>query len=276
MTTAKTIIAALAIVVAFGVEAQADKSSHASIRAAIATDSPAAITGELEKAEHLWCGACIETVMALLDHPDYGVREVAAWWFTRRPAQEKQLAEGSIAALYGSDSVAARNGADVLGAFQRPSAIPALSDAVVRADLSAQARAAAAKALGLIAHIDANPALALAMQDTDATVRAAAVHSWVAIRKQQGAAPVVGLVGDAEVSVRREAAAVVGEFREAAARVELEARLASDPDSSVRRNAAWALGRIGDSASRSVLEEARYDESGLVRSVARAALSQLR
>ncbi len=276
MTTAKTSVAALAIVAALGVEARADTSSHAGIRAAIASDSPEAIAGELEAAEYLVCGGCIETVMALLDHPEYTVREVAAWWFTRRPAQEKELAEGSIAALYGSDSIAARNGADILGAFERSSAIPALSDAVVRTNLSAEARAAAAKALGLIAHLDANPALGLAMQDTDATVRAAAVHSWLNIRKQQGAAPVVGLVDDTDTAVRRGAAAVIGEFREATARTDLEARLASDQDVVVRRNAAWALGRIGDPASRAALEQARYDESGLVRSVARAALSALR
>lgn len=276
MTIAKTIVTALAVVAVLGVPAQADTSSHAGIRAAIATDSPEAIAGELENAEFLVCGGCIETVMALLDHPEYAVREVAAWWFTRRPAQEKELAERSIAAQYGSDSIAARNGADILGAFERSSAIPALANAVVRTDLSVEARAAAAKALGLIAHRDANPALSLAMQDTDATVRAAAVHSWLNIRRQQGAAPVVALVGDTNTDVRRGAAAIIGEFREASARTELEARLASDSDTLVRRNAAWALGRIGDPASRQVLEAARYDESGLVRSVARAALGQLR
>jgi HEAT repeat protein len=114
------------------------------------------------------------------------------------------------------------------------------------------------------------------MGDTDATVRVAAVNAWLAIRKQADAAPVVALVKDSDAAVRRAATSVVGNLRESSARADLEDRLANDEDPAVRRNAAWALGRIGDPASRSALEAAQNDESGLVRGVARAALSELR
>jgi HEAT repeat protein len=114
------------------------------------------------------------------------------------------------------------------------------------------------------------------MTDADATVRLAAVHAWLAIRQQSGAQPVAALLGDADVTVRRAAVAVVGHFAEAGARAELEATLAGDADAAVRRNAAWALGRIGDTASRPALEAALGDSSGIVRGVARAALAELR
>ena len=67
-----------------------------------------------------------------------------------------------------------------------------------------------------------------------------------------------------------EAAGTAGMYRAA-----LEAALAGDADASVRRNAAWALGRIGDRASQPALEAAMNDRSPLVGGVARAALAAL-
>jgi HEAT repeat protein len=279
MTTMKTLLAAAVGLAMLGTSMPADAgrgSSTNRIRRAIQSDVPSAIVSELEKAEYLWCAGCIDDVMQLIDHPEYTVREVAAWWFARRPAQKKELTERSIALLAGSDSVQARNAADVLGTFRHPQGIEALSAAVVRTDFDAEARMAAARALGTIGHAAANPALAAAMGDTDATVRVAAVNAWLAIRKQADAAPVVALVKDSDAAVRRAATSVVGNLRESSARADLEDRLANDEDPAVRRNAAWALGRIGDPASRSALEAAQNDESGLVRGVARAALSELR
>ncbi len=251
-------------------------SSTAQVKRAAASGVPSAIAAELEQAEYLWCAGCIDTVMALLDHPEYSVREVAAWWFARRPAQKKELTERSTAYLYGTNSVLARNAADVLGTFRHPQAIPALSDAVVNMSFDAEARMAAARALGTIGHQAANPALAAAMGDPDATVRSMAVTQWREIRGQNDAAPAVALVDDSDVEVRRAATMVVGHFRQTEARVALEDRLLNDEDPMVRRNAAWALGRIGDAQSRDALEQARNDESGLVRGTARIAITQLR
>ncbi len=275
--TLLTVALGLALVAGSNTPADAGRGASArSVRRAIQSDVPSAIIGELEKAEYLWSAAVINDVMQLLDHGDYSVREVAAWWFARRPAQKKELAGSSLAYLLNDDSVKVRNAADVLGTFRDPNAIEGLSAAVLRTDIDADARVAVVRALGTIGHAAASPALATAMQDASAAVRVEAVNAWLEIRKQQDAAPVAALVNDDDALVRRAAASVVGNFRDSSGRVALETRLASDSDPAVRRNAAWALGRIGDPASRSALEAARTDESGLVRGVARAAVAELR
>jgi HEAT repeat protein len=249
--------------------------SDSRIENAVASGSSDAIIAELERAERLICGSCIDTVMDLLDHPDYEVREAAAWWFARRPAQKKELTELGIANLQIGDSIKARNAADMLGAFRHPKAVPALMQAMDRPELEPEARAHIVRALGEIAHPAADPALAAAMQDSSAEVRYAAVKAWRHILRQDDADPVVGLIDDPDVRVRRKAATVVGSLRDADGRAALEAQLLSDPDPATRRNAAWALGRIGDAASREALQEAVGDPSSLVRTTAKVALRQL-
>ena len=188
----------------------------------------------------------------------------------------KEIAERATAWLSLDDSVQARNGADILGTFGYAKYIPVLSAAVVKTSLSNDARAAAVQALGNIGNMDANTVVAQAMTDGDASVRLQAVLSWKKMLKQTTAEPVVALVADADVSVRRAAVATVGSFRVASARTNLETALAGDADPALRRNAAWALGRIGDAASREVLQAATTDESSMVRMTAKVALSKLR
>ncbi len=250
--------------------------STSRIKNAIAGGSVHAIIAELERAERLVCGACIEPVMALLDDSRYRVREVAAWWFARRAAHKTELTQRSFGYLVGSDSIMVRNAADILGTFRHPVAVPALTTALARTDISAEARAHIAKALGTIGHRDANPALTSAMSSSDVQVRLEAVRAWLEIRRQANAAPVVALVNDSDMQVRRKAAAVIGSLRDASGRTALETQLANDTDPVVRRNAAWALGRIGSEASRTVLQNAVNDVSGLVRRTAKQALRKLR
>lgn len=270
------VVAGLLTAIAFGGTAHAGRGgSAARIQNAVATGSVDAIIAELERSERLICDACTPTVLDLLDSERYELREAAAWWIARRPALKVQLAARSTADLAGNDARLARNAADVLGTFRHPAAIPALAAAAARAELAPEARMAAVRALGTIGHRDANPALAAAMGDADATVRLAAVSSWLQVRRQAGAAPVVGLLDDASREVRAKSAAVVGELRDASGRVALEALLAGDSDASARRNAAWALGRIGDAASRAALTAATTDASPLVRQTAKAALALL-
>jgi HEAT repeat protein len=272
----KLLVAAVAMVALGGTASAGRGGSAAKIQNAINTTSTDAIIAELERAERLICDACIAPVMDLLDDDRYAVREAAAWWFARRPAMKVALTERSIEDLAGSDSRLARNAADILGTFRHPVAIPALSEAVTRTDLSAEARQHIARALGTIGHRDANPALEAAMGDADENVRAEALVAWVAVRNQADATVAAGLVSDESALVRSKAAAVVGELREASARAALEAQLASDDSAVVRRNAAWALGRIGDPQSRAALEAATDDPSSLVRMTAQSAIYQLR
>ncbi len=243
---------------------------------AIHTGSSDAIIAELERAERLVCAACIEPVMALLDDERYEVREAAAWWFARRPAQKRELTERSLAYLQGQDAQKARNAADILGTFRHPEAVAPLAAALSRKGLAPEARQHLVRALGTIGHPAARPAIAAALGDDAADVRLEAAGAWLALREQTEAAALVPLVSDGDLRVRRKAIAVLGNLREGAARTALEAQLAADSDPAVRRNAAWALGRIGDAASRRALEAASADTSPLVARTARVALGLLR
>ncbi|HKE18293.1 MAG TPA: HEAT repeat domain-containing protein [Kofleriaceae bacterium] len=251
--------------------------SFARIRSAAEHGNPDAIVAELERAENIPCTTeCMTFVRGLLDSDSYYVRDAAAWWFARRPAEKAALAASAAARLTSGDSAAVTSAADTLARVGHPRAVADLGAAVARGGLSSEARAHAVRALGKLHHISANPHLAAAMSDASPEVRREAVLAWPAILRQSGADPVVALVQDGDVSVRRAAAEVVGRYRAAAARGALEALVVGDADAAVRRNAAWALGRIGDGGSRAALETATGDASSLVRMTARAALRELR
>ena len=247
------------------------------IRSAIRSNNADAIISAMEQSENIPCNSeCMTMVMDLLDNDDYRIRQVASWWFARRPAQMKEVAELATAWLSLDDSVKARNGADILGTFGYAKYIPVLSAAVVKPGFTAEARAAAVQALGNIGNMDANAVVSAAMADSDAAVRLNAVKAWKNMLKQSAAEPVAALVNDSDITVRRAAVATVGNFRVATARVDLEAVVVGDADPATRRNAAWALGRIGDAASRTALQTAVTDESSMVRMTAKVALAKLR
>jgi HEAT repeat protein len=274
--TSQILAAAIVGVLAFAGTASAGRGGSASrIRDALNGGSVDAIIAEVERAERLTCPACVDPLMEMLDDERYEVREVAAWWFARRPVLKAALATDAVAKLAGSDTIAARNAADLLGGFRHPQAVPALNAAIGNRALGAEAKAAAARALGLIGHRDGSAGLTAALADTDAGVRWAAVDAWALIRGQAGAAPVVARITDGDAGVRARAAAVVGKLREATGRAALEAAVTGDADPEVRRNAAWALGELGDEAPRAALTAATTDRSGLVRRTATAALARL-
>lgn len=275
--TLLTTITASALVLGAMQVAEAGRGgSWSRIQNAVNTGSQDAIIAEIERAERLICGGCIGTVMDLLEDDRYEVREVAAWWFARRPVQKAELNLRGLAALDGNDSIAARNAADMLGAFEHPQAVEALTRAATRPDLSAEARQHAVRALGTIGHDSGSLGIAAAMTDIDANVRREALNAWIDIRNQNSATPAIALIADGDVLVRRKAAAVVGRLVEAGARSSLEQQLRDDDDAQVRRNAAWALGQIGDASSRAALEAATADPSSIVRMTARTALRNLR
>ncbi|HEU4728858.1 MAG TPA: HEAT repeat domain-containing protein [Kofleriaceae bacterium] len=249
--------------------------SAAAIDAAVHSGSTDAIIAEIERAESLLCPDCIQTLTNLTEDSRYEVREVAAWWFARRPALKDMLASQFVGDLPHGDTIKVRNAADFLGRTKTYTALPQLRAAIHRADLGAEAKLALVRAAGFMAHTGGNEVLTTAMVDTDAGVRAAAVAAWPRVIGQSSAQPVVALLGDGDAGVRAMAAGVVGDMNEQSARGALEALVLHDPDSAVRRNAAWALGRLGNAASSAALIQATTDRSGLVRGVAKAALAQL-
>jgi HEAT repeat protein len=249
--------------------------SAAKIESAIKSGSVDAIIAEVERAESLACSECVQLVTNLTEDSRYAVREVAAWWFAKRPAMKNMLAEQFDRELLTGGTIKVRNAADFLGATRSYTSMPNLN-AAIRRDLGSEAKIAIVRAMEIMHSNKGNPALTFAMADRDPAVRAAAARAWREIIDQTDASPVVGLLADADATVRAEAATVAGAMKATSGRAGLETLVVSDPSPTVRRNAAWALGKIGQAASRDALTRASTDASSLVRMTARVALSQLR
>jgi hypothetical protein len=249
--------------------------SAAKIQAAVASTSIDAILAEVERTESQICEDCVQTLTALTEDSRYRVREVAAWWFARRPALKDMLATQFVADLPRGGTIKVRNAADFLGGTRTLTALPQLRAAIHRTDLGVEARLALVRAAAVMAHPSGNEVLTTGMTDSDANVRAAAVTAWRDVLRQPNAQPVVALLGDRDANVRAQAAGVVGGMLEQSGRGALEVLVVGDPDPIVRRNAAWALGQLGNAASRAALVQATADKSGLVRGVAKAALAEL-
>lgn len=273
----KTKFVAVPMILLAAATANAGKGGGASaITSAVASGSQDAIIAEVERAEGLLCDECIEAVTRLTEDNRYPVRQVAAWWFAKRPGLAKLMADQMEADLAGrAGSIAVRNAADFLGTIKAYSTLPTLRTTMSRSDLSPEAKLAVVRAAGVMAHTSGNAILTTGMTDADPSVRAAAVIAWRDVLRQTNAAPVVARLSDNDARVRAEAATVVGAYRDASARTALEALVTGDADATVRRNAAYALGKIGSANSRAALTAASNDNSPIVKNVAKAALASL-
>ncbi|MCC6999461.1 MAG: HEAT repeat domain-containing protein [Deltaproteobacteria bacterium] len=280
MTTKKKTVLAALLATCLSVPAASvwagTGSSLGKIQQAVDSNSPDAIMAEVERAEKLVCGGCGVILTNLIDHPDYRVREVAAWWIAKRPAMRTRIRNLMVERLTSANGVYARNAADILGAFMHPDAVAPISAALGRADLEPVARVAAVNALAFIGHKVALPTLAAATKDADAQVRRAAVAAIRELREVTVSADARSAISDSDAGVRLEAVQTVGFFKDAAARVALEGAL-RDGDARVRENAAWALGELGDRAAFTALAAARDgDASVVVRGIAAAAIRNLK
>jgi HEAT repeat protein len=246
------------------------------IVAAVSSGSQDAILAEVERAEGLICMECVATVQQLTADDRYPVRQVAAWWFAKRPGLQRQLAVKFEADLSSGNSILVRNAADFLGTTKEYKALPLLRTTMLIPGLSSDARLALVRAAGYMAHVSGNPILVAGMSDADPSIRAAAVAAWRDVLHQTGSAPVEPLLGDTDAHVRSVAATVLGAYKDGNAMGPLQQLVMSDPDTTVRRNAAWALGQIGSSVSREALTKASQDASPIVASVAKSALASLR
>ena len=278
MNTNKTMKQLVAVALVIGASATADAGKGGSaklIEQAIAANSQGAIISEVERTETLECAECVPAVQSLLTDNRYPVREVAAWWFAKRPGMQQALAKTMEASLTSGDSVSVRNAADFLGTTKEYKAIPLLDAAIQRAGLTSDAKIALVRAAGVMAHTSADGILAIGMSDTDPTVRAAAITAWRDVLGQTDVTLVEGHLADTDPSVRAVAATVVGGYRDANAIGQLERLVTTDASAQVRRNAAWALGKIGSSAAAPALQQAAQDATPTVASVAQAALASL-
>jgi len=272
-----TKLAAVAFLAFIASPAYAGKGGSADkIRDAINSHSVDAITAEVERAESLTCSECVQMVTNLLEDDRYAVREVAAWWFAKRPALKDMIAVTMVDDLANGSTIKVRNAADFLGRTVTYTALPTLRAAIHRDNVGPEGKLAMVRAVSYMGHLGGNEVLVTAMADRDAGVRAAAATAWRDILGQTSAAPVVGLLTDADANVRAAAATTVGGMGHVAAAAQLEQLVVSDPDPIVRRNAAWALGKLQQSSSRVALATASTDKSGLVRMTAKAALASIK
>jgi HEAT repeat protein len=268
-------VAALVVASAASPRVYAGKGgSEALIVAAIKSGSVDAVIAEVEKTESLMCDECQTTITDLLSDDRFAVREVAAWWVAKRPGLLNALAQKYMT-QFDADSISVRNAADFLGRTRHYQALPVLETAMSRSDLSVEARLALVGALGYMAHVKGDKALQVAMHDSSAEVRTAAVLAYRNILEQTDFSPVVPLLEDVDAAVRGAAAGAVGAHAVKAAVKPLMVMVVKDPDPTARRNAAWALGKIGDRDARVALNIATFDQSALVRGVAKVSLTQL-
>jgi HEAT repeat protein len=254
------------------------------IKSAIASNSVDAIEAELERSEYLVCAACSDLVVPLVDHLDFRVRKVAAWWIARRGIN-KEVYVNMLNRLSQPDSFLARNAADVLGELGYTGSVPALSAAMTNPIYSAEARGAMARALGTIGRAEAVPALVTVLGSADPEVKAGALTALRQIQTFRQADAAAPLLSDSDEQVRAEAALTLGSVLrtgktgvQPAGVNELLAALASDPSSDVRKKAAWSLGEMGAPASvaaTGLQTAAANDASPAVRSLAHIAISKL-
>jgi HEAT repeat protein len=249
--------------------------SNAAIVAAVNSHSTDAIIAEVERAEGLTCSECVQTVTNLTEDNRFAVREVAAWWFAKRPGLAKVMSDSMKQDLVSGDSLRARNAADFVGAIVDYTALPSLRAAMGRG-LNSDAKLAIVHAVGYMAHISGNDILVTAMADQDPVVRTAAIVAWRDVLGQLSVAPVTTKLTDSDAHVRAAAATVVGAYGDRGSVTTLEQLVMTDTDPFVRRNAAWALGQIGSRDAAGALITASTDKSGLVRGVAKASLAQLK
>jgi HEAT repeat protein len=246
------------------------------IKQAVASGSQDAIIAEVERTEGLMCEACIQTVTDLTEDHRFPVREVAAWWFAKRPQLAHLMAEQMNEDLKG-DALHVRNAADFLGAIKELASLPNLRTAMASGTLNSDAKLSLVRAAGYMAHVGGDPILEAGMLDADPSVRTAAVDAWRDVIHQTGS--ITGIercLTDSDATVRAHAATVAGGMHDLGSRAQLEHLVVTDPDSSVRRNAAYALGKLGAAESRDALTRASSDLSGLVKNVAKAALASLK
>lgn len=263
-------------------------SSLGAISSSIQSGSVDAIASELERAELFYCPACVPLVRPLVDHPDGRVREVAAWWLSRKGLRS-ELAIEAFTRLAQNDSTKARNAADVLGGLRNELAVEPLGAAAQNPTYTGEARAAMARAIGRIGAPQGLSFLRKLVSlggPADAQVREAAVEAMRGLDDFSDASAALPALGDSDPSVRAEAAYTIGSLRRRAlasagtdgVAPALARLVASDPDAEVRRRAAWALGEIGAPAgvAATALERAAsHDANPLVRSVASAAAGKL-
>src|SRR5215475_5639448 len=91
MMNIRTKLAAVILVAAVAPAYAGKGGSAGLIQQAVASGSQDAIIAEVERTEGLWCAECVQMVTNLTEDNRFAVREVAAWWFAKRPQMKAMM-----------------------------------------------------------------------------------------------------------------------------------------------------------------------------------------
>jgi HEAT repeat protein len=235
--------------------------SLAAMMQAIEHGSPDKLKATLEYGERVVCEACVPLLQAkLLGSESANVREMAAWWLRRQPFAAPHLLE-KLRKVVRSDASATKRAraAEALGEFMDPHAVGELSQAALE-DKDASVRAAAVRGLARLNSDAAGAVIPDALKDADPAVRLETLGVLLTVGGFRDYAALLPLLGDKSAEVRTRAAKLCGEYRVADADAPLAAMLLGDSAAPARKAAAWALGRIGASEGASALIEADQSE----------------
>ncbi len=248
------------------------------IKSAAASGAPTLVWEALEHGEKVECLDCISAVAPLLYDTNAKNREIAAWWLRRRifgvfgPGEVYQQTVQVLAS--DSDPTRRAYAAYALGEFFASPGIAACAQALTT-DGDPRVRAAAASALGRL-NDDGGGALGMALGDSDASVKIAALRAAARINTFSGLSTVAGLTMDANVTVRRSAVQVLDGLAAKDAVMVVAVVAEKDSDPGVRAAACHALGTFGDASVISILQNlAKNDADGFVRDQAQIALRRL-
>jgi HEAT repeat protein len=228
---------------------------------AIKSASPTRLYATLEYGERVECFECIPLLAnKLLSSDNAQTREISAWWLRRRSfgfgpvmVKMRQVAAQDPNPIQRARALAA------LGEFLDPHAAPTLANAATQ-DSDVSVRVAAVRALGRLNAVSSHAALKAAFTDTDAQVRQAALDQVLKLAFFTDQSGLLGRLADDDSGVRRTAAQLVGQLRVTEAVEPLLGLLMTDDSAQVRQAAAIALGRIGGADANSALADAKRVE----------------
>jgi HEAT repeat protein len=225
---------------------------------AVRSATPTRLYAMLEYGERVECFECIPLLAdKLLSSDSAQVREISAWWLRRRPfGFGPIMVKMRKVAVEDGDATKRERAAAALGEFLDPHAAGTLTQVAMN-DTESTVRVAAVRALGRLNALEGHAGLSAALGDTDAQVRKAALDQVLKVNFFDDMPGLLGRLDDADASVRRTAAQLAGELRIGEAAEPLMGMLMADDDAQVRQAAAIALGRIGGSDAKSALSDAK-------------------
>ena len=182
-----------------------------------------------------------------------GVREMSAWWLRRQPfAAPLVIARLRDTVKNDANAVRRARAAEALGEMMDAGSLPQLADAALE-DQDASVRAAGVRGLARLNSSGAAAVLTDVLADKSVEVRLAALDVLIKVGGFRDYDALLPLLGDDSADVRLRAARLCGEHRVSAAENTLIVVLRGDESAGARKAAAWALGRIGGAKGREAL-----------------------